>query len=172
MRVLSQLEKAKRAWASDYSGLSQGEIDQRVRGFGAIVRAIAEEGALSVERFAELMHLELPTAEALFAGLSAAGMQRNENGDILGAALTTHETPHKVRVAGKELYAWCALDTLFIPGLLGKTADVESTCPSSGEAIRLTVSPERIEAFEPPSTWLSVYLPGGSSRPLGPASPT
>ncbi len=108
----------------------------------------------------------------MYEGLAAVGMQMDEPGNILGAALTARETPHKVRVAGKQLYAWCSLDTLFIPGLLGESADIESTCPSSGEAIRLTVSPGRIEACEPSSTWLSVFLPGRSSRQFGPASPT
>ena len=169
---MSALEQAKRAWAGEYAGLSPAAIEQRVRGFTAMVRAIAEEGVLSFERFAELMGLQRAAAEALFARLSAAGMQTDESGNILGAALTTRETPHGVRVAGKDLYAWCALDTLFIPGLLGKTADIDSSCPSSGEAIRLTVSPKRIEACEPAGAWLSVVLPGGSSRKVGPTSPT
>ena len=117
------------------------------------------------------MGLDVSTAKEAFAGLSAVGMQTDENGSILGAASTARETPHKVRVAGKQLFAWCALDTLFIPGLLDEPADIESTCPSSGETIRLTISPERIDACEPSSTWLSVFLPGGSSRQLGPASP-
>ena len=166
------LEEAKKAWASEYAGLSPDEIDQRVRGFGAMVRGIARDGHLSVERFAELIGLGVPEAKELFEGLAAVGMQMDESGNILGAALTARETPHKMRVAGKDLYAWCSLDTLFIPGLLGETADIESTCPSSGELIRLTVSPERVEACEPSSAWLSVFLPGGSSRQLGPASPT
>ena len=99
-------------------------------------------------------------------------MQRDEAGNIVGAALTTRETPHKVRVGGRDLYAWCALDTLFIPGLLGETADVESRCSSSGEPIRLTVSPDSIDACEPPGTWLSVFLPGNLALKIGPASPT
>ncbi len=169
---MSVLEDAKSAWASEYAGLSPDEIDQRVRGFGAMVRGIAKDGHLSVARFAELMGLGVSEAKELFEGLAAVGMQMDESGNILGAALTARETPHKMRITGKELYAWCSLDTLFIPGLLGETAEVESTCPSSGEAIRLTVSPEGIEAAEPSSTWLSVFLPGGSSRQLGPASPT
>ena len=169
---MSELEAAKRAWASDYAGLSQGETDQRVRAFRAMVRGIAEEGVLTAQRFGELMGLEPSMAREVFAGLSAAGMQTDESGNILGAALTVHETPHRCRIAGKQLYAWCALDTLFIPGLLGETADVESTCPSSGDAIRLTVSPERIDACEPSSIWLSVFLPGSYSRQVGPASPT
>ena len=169
---MSALEEAKRALASSYAGLSENEIDERARGFTVMVRAIAEEGAVSPARFAELMGLEVKRAEEFFAGLSAAGMPTDESGNILGAALTTRETPHKVRVAGKELYTWCALDTLIIPGLLGETAEVESTCPSSGATIRLTVSPERIQACEPAETWVSVFLLFGSSRQLGPASPT
>ena len=169
---VSALDEAKRAWESDYAGLSEGEIDERVRGFTGMLRAISAEGALSAERFAELMGLEVSKAEQLFSGLAAMGMQSDDSGNIIGAALTTRETPHRVRIAGRELYAWCALDTLFIPGLLGETALVESSCPSSGEVIRLTVSPERIEACEPTGVWLSVFLPGGSSRQVGPASPT
>ena len=169
---MPKLDDAKEAWASEYAGLSREEIDQRVRGFGAMVTGIAKDGVLSVERFAELMGLEVEPAREVFAGLFAAGMQKDESGNIVGAALTAVETPHKMRVAGKELYAWCSLDTLFIPGLLGETADIESSCPSTGEAVRLTVSPEGIESAEPAGAWLSVFLPRGSSRQLGPASPT
>jgi alkylmercury lyase len=137
-----------------------------------MIRSIAEDGVITPQRFAKLVGLELSAARNVLDGLSAAGMQTDVSGNIVGAALTARETQHKIRVAGKERFAWCALDTLFIPGLLGETARVESTCPSSGEAIRLTISPERIESAEPCSTWLSVFLPGGSSRQLGPASPT
>ncbi len=138
------MERAKRAWANDYVGLSQSEIDQRVLGFAAMVRAIAREGSLSVEHFAELMGLEAEGAKVLFAQLAAVGIQFDESGQVVGAALTTLPTPHKVRVDGKDLYAWCALDTLFIPGLIDESVDVESTCPSSGETIKLTVSPKAL----------------------------
>lgn len=169
---VSALIEAKQAWASAYVGLSQEEINSRVRGFTVMVRAIAESGFLTPETFAERMDLEPAQAAELFAGLDAFGMQFDDAGNIVGAALTALETPHKVRVVGKQLYAWCALDTLFIPGLLGDTADIESRCPSSGDAVRLTVSSEEVETAEPSSTWLSVFLPGASSRQLGPASPT
>lgn len=169
---MSALEEAKLAWATQYAGLSRREIDERMRGFEALVRGIAREGVVTVERFAELMGFEGSKAAVFFAGFSAAGMQTDEGGAILGAALTTRETPHTLRVAGKELYAWCALDTLFIPGLLGETVQVESTCPDSSEPIRLRVSPRRVEACEPSGTWLSIFLPGGSARHTGPTSPT
>ena len=170
---MSALEEAKRAWASSYEGLSQVRIDEHARGFTAIIRAVGEEGVLSARRFAELMRLPVPEANSLFQRLAAVGMQSDEQGNIVGAALTTLETSHRIYVGGKALFAWCALDTLFIPGLLRSTGEIDSTCPSSGEAIRLTVSPERVEACEPRGTWLSVFLPGvASGNQIGPASPT
>ena len=70
-------------------------------------------------------------------------MQFDETGNVVGAALTTLPTPHRVSFGGSfgdsfggDLFAWCALDTLFIPGLLDQTADVESTCPVSNSPIR------------------------------------
>jgi len=169
---VSALDRAKRAWASDYAGLAQEEVDVRVRAFTAMVRAIFAEGVLTPDRFAELMEFDSATAKELFAGLSAIGMQVDAAGNIVGAALTTQETAHKMRIGGKKLFAWCALDTLFLPGLLGTSAEVASVCPKSGESIRLSVSPERIESCEPPDAWLSVFLPGSSSAQTGPASPT
>jgi alkylmercury lyase len=170
--TMSVLEETKLAWASDFAGLSERETDARVRGFTEIVRAIAIEGTLSPDGFAARMGLEAAQATELFSGLKAFGMQVDAEGNIVGAALTTLETPHRVRFDGKDLFAWCALDTLFIPGLLGKTVAVESTCPSSGETVRLSVSPDRIESVEPDGVWLSVFVPGGASRQVGPASPT
>ncbi len=168
------LEDAKRAWASTYDGLSQDEIDQRVRGLTALVRAVLDEGAISPERFAKLLGLPVSSARELFSGLAAMGMQSDEDGNIVGAALTLRETPHRIHLNEQELYAWCALDTLFIPGLVGETAQVRSTCPVSGSEVSLTVSPAGVVAFEPAAAALSVVLPGLGSAPslTGPASPT
>ena len=136
-----------------------------------MVRAIAEHGRVEPEHFAESTGLSASQSEDLFASLSAIGMQSDGSGNIIGAALTTRETPHKMLVSGRELYAWCALDTLFIPGLLEETAEVESTCANTGTPIRLTVSPDRVESCEPAGAWISVFLPG-EALDAGPASPT
>ena len=169
---MSSLARAKRAWANEYDGLSPVERGHRIAGFAAMVRAVFEHGVVTPERFATLLEVDVSAARKVLGELSSAGAQADESGNVIGAALSTRETPHKMRFAEKTLYAWCALDTLFIPGLLGERADVESTCPVSGEPIRLTVLPTRVEDCEPSSAWLSVFLPGGSSRQLGPASPT
>ncbi len=170
----SALEEVKRAWATHYAGLTQEEIDQRVLGFSALVQGIARSGAISPEEFASKRGIEPSRAKELFAELARMGVQLDEQGNVVGAALTARQTAHRVRVGGKELYAWCALDTLFIPGLLGEEAEVSSTCPGSGEPVRITVTPDGVRDFSPADAVVSVVLPNGghATARIGPASPT
>ena len=168
------LEEAKRAWGRGYEGLSKEEIDQRVVGFTALVRGIAENGAVTAAEWSRATGLEQTRAREVFAGLAAFGLERDDQGRIVGAALTTNPTPHRVHFDRGHFYAWCALDTLFIPGLVGRSAIVESTCPTSGALIQLTVAPEGVEAVDPIGAAISVVLPGaeGAGVTTGPATPT
>ncbi|MCZ6463820.1 MAG: organomercurial lyase [Proteobacteria bacterium] len=168
------LDDAKRAWARSYEGLGQEEIDQRVLGFAALVRGIAQQGAVSPEEFAAELRIDLLRAVELFDRLATVGVQVDEAGHVVGAALTARETPHRIEVGGVALYAWCALDTLFISGLLSERAEVASSCPVTGESVRVTVTPEGVESHSPAGAVLSVVIPGAgtSSAQTGPASPT
>jgi alkylmercury lyase len=66
---------------------------------------------------------------------------------------------HRLEVDGRELFAWCAWDTLFLPGVLGATARVRSRCPTTGETISLVVSPERVVETSHPDAVVSFLLP-------------
>jgi alkylmercury lyase len=66
---------------------------------------------------------------------------------------------HRFQLNGRTLWTWCAWDSLFIPELLGETARVESPDPETGELVRLTVSPQRVEAVEPADAAVSFLLP-------------
>jgi alkylmercury lyase len=70
-----------------------------------------------------------------------------------------YRSPHRFMVDGRALSAWCAWDTLFLPQLLGQTADIESAGPVRGEAVRLRVSPERVERVEPADAAMSILVP-------------
>ncbi|MGQ0544487.1 MAG: organomercurial lyase [Betaproteobacteria bacterium] len=74
--------------------------------------------------------------------------------------LTLHSMRHRLRMNGRELFAWCAWDTLFIPELLGASAEVASTCQGSGMPVRLRVGPHGIEAAEPEELHVSFVVPG------------
>lgn len=172
--TLEALDEAKAAWARVYDGLSPEEVDRRVLGFTALVRGIAANGKVSPEDFSRDTGLSPEHANALFASLSAYGLERDEVGNIVGAALTTRPTPHVISIPGVQLFAWCALDTLFIPGLIAEAAEICSTCPVSGDSVRLRVTPEGVESIEPARAVLSVVLPGvgAPGATIGPSTPT
>ncbi len=88
------------------------------------------------------------------------GVYHDDAGRVTGfLGLALNETPHKLRLDGRELYAWCAWDTLFLPALMGKAVDVISHCAQTGEEIRLRVDPEGIVSLEPETTVLSFVTP-------------
>lgn len=168
------LQRAIHAWSETNAGLAQAEIDERMLGYVAMLRAIFLRGAATSKELAAATGQSAERIVELFRGLAAAGVEVDFDGNVVGAALTVRPTPHSFRVKGRDLYAWCALDALFLPGLLDETAQVESTCPSSGEEIRLTVSPEGVETCHPTTAVLTVVIPQtlGEGGGIGPASPT
>jgi alkylmercury lyase len=66
---------------------------------------------------------------------------------------------HCFVVDGRRLHTWCAWDALFIPQLIDRRAEVESTSPSRDAPIRLTVSPRAIEELSPPNAVVSMLAP-------------
>jgi alkylmercury lyase len=72
---------------------------------------------------------------------------------------TADSSPHRLTIAGRQLNAWCAWDTLFLPQLLGETVEIESVSPEGGAVVRLTVTPDRVERVDPPSAEMSFLVP-------------
>ncbi len=56
-------------------------------------------------------------------------------------------------------WAWCAYDTLFITHLLDITTRVTSPCPTTGDEVRLTVSPDGATDVEPADAVVSLLMP-------------
>jgi alkylmercury lyase len=92
------------------------------------------------------------------------GTEYDDDENIVGYGLTLRETAHALDIDGQRLYAWCALDTLIFPAVLGRTAQVVSHCFATGTPIVLAVTPEGIERAEPPDPALSLILPGTASE--------
>jgi len=70
----------------------------------------------------------------------------------------TYASPHRMTIGGQSLSAWCAWDTLFLPQLLGQTAEIESANPG-GFKVYLTVTPEHVEHIDPVGIHMSFLLP-------------
>ena len=74
-----------------------------------------------------------------------AGIYRDQ-GNIIGfAGLTTKPMPHSLEFEGITTYAWCALDTLFIPELLGKQVLVTSKDPITKNPISFTFDVNQLQ---------------------------
>lgn len=88
------------------------------------------------------------------------GVYYDDEGKVIGFwGLALNEMPHKMLIDGRELYAWCAWDTLFLPALIGGIAQVTSRCAQNGTEIQLTISQQGIESVTPETTVLSFVTP-------------
>ena len=75
----------------------------------------------------------------------------------MGLSLNDH--PHDFEVDGRDLHAWCAWDTLFLPEVLGQTAHVVSKDPATGQEVRIKVTPDGVEQAQPEGVLVSVVIP-------------
>jgi alkylmercury lyase len=107
-----------------------------------------------------------PEEIAAFAGKSPEEVQAaldrfpstewDEPGRVVGLGLTLHLTLHRLKLEGRTLFAWCALDALLFPVLWGRPASIESPCRDTGEPVHIEVTPAGIETVEPPSAVVSI----------------
>ena len=90
-------------------------------------------------------------------------VRRDEEGRVEAfGGLSLRPTKHRFEVGGRPLYTWCAWDTLFLHALLDEPAQVRSTCPATGAAVRLTVVPDRVLASHPQDVRVS-FPPAGQA---------
>ncbi len=83
------------------------------------------------------------------------GADWDDEGRLVGFGLSLVPTEHRYTVGGRTLYTWCATDTLLFTPILGLAAVAESTCPTTGQQIRVEIEPDRIVSVEPHEAVLS-----------------
>lgn len=116
--------------------------------FPHVVRLLARGEPVDVEELAELAGWPVGDVEAV--GRSQAGTEWDHDGRLVGFGLTLRPTAHRFTVSGRTLYTWCAADTLMFTMILGEQAVAESTCPVTGEPVRIGLSPESLLSVSPP----------------------
>ena len=78
-----------------------------------------------------------------------------------GHAISRLDPEYRLLVQGKTTYAWCALDTLFIPALIGKEVRVEASDPITGEPVSLLVDGTSARDVQPAGAVMSMVVPDG-----------
>jgi alkylmercury lyase len=120
-------------------------------------RLLARGKPVALEELASALHRSLQETQTL---LQTWDHHLDDEGHIVAAGVSLAPTAHQFHLDELVLYTWCALDALSYPAVLGRSARVISTCPVTGQEIRLTVTPEAILDLSPASAVVSVRLSG------------
>jgi alkylmercury lyase len=95
------------------------------------------------------------SSDSVTAALEEIGAEFDKEGNIVGFGLTLVPTRHVYEVDGRKLYTWCAADALGFPVVLKQNANIESPDLVTGEKIRISVTPDRVEKIDPKSAVVS-----------------
>ncbi|MEW6208698.1 MAG: organomercurial lyase, partial [Acidobacteriota bacterium] len=114
-----------------------------------LYRLLASGQPVSIERLASEVKLPRDAVQVILE--QWPGVFYDEAYCVVGYwGLALPKMSHRFEINGQVLYTWCAWDSLFIPEILGVTAQVESFCPVTGNKIRLTVAPDLVKHADPP----------------------
>ena len=99
----------------------------------ALLHLIAEGAPITAPDVAGAADVPAIAVAAAIADLPAAWFETDDDGCLVGfGGLSQIPTRHRLHLGARTLYAWCAFDCLFLPGLLGRPcgpAWVPAPCP-------------------------------------------
>jgi alkylmercury lyase len=127
-----------------------------------LLRELAQAKPVSLQALARAAHMSVADVGAILR--QSSDVEYDAEGRIVGHGITLRPTPHSFEVDGRQLYTWCALDTLMFPALLQATARVRSRCPQTGDFVSLIVAPEELGEVEPVDAAVSLVVPQASIR--------
>ncbi len=148
-------------------GCSDAELLASYEGFELFplaVRLLARGEPADLDELAEVAGWPVGDIEAL--ARSQAGAEWDHDGRLVGFGLTLRPTAHRFTVGGRTLYTWCAADTLLFTMILGEPAVAESSCPVTGETIRVELSPQSLVSLSPPTAVITQRLGAEPVRDL------
>ncbi len=123
----------------------------------ALYRALAEGMPVTEAVLARRCGLE---EVRVAATLGRWPVSRDDAGAVNGFwGLSLAETDHGYVSGGRQLYAWCAWDTLFLPVILGQDAEVRSRCPVTQVLVSLAVGPGGVRRADPAGSVVSFLSP-------------
>lgn len=103
---------------------------------------LAQRSGVPVDRLLSWLHAQ-------------PGTDWDEQGRLVGFGLTQRRTAHRFTIADRQLFAFCAADTLLFTPILREPAHVESTCPTTGQPIRIELAPDRVLDIDPAAAVVS-----------------
>ena len=126
--------------------------------YRTLLRLLAQGEPVTIAQLAVAAGQPLDDVESTVAGWPDT--EYDEQDRIVGWGITLRPAPPRFAVDSRQLYTWCALDTLFFPTVIDRRAHVESSCHATGVPIRLTVDPaDGVIALDPATAVVSLVIP-------------
>jgi alkylmercury lyase len=137
------------------SGTSADEQALRKAAFRAVLdgEAIDQVGLVATTGFAP------EKVGTLLDGLTERGLVvvEPDSGRVVGSwGLSAVPTDHRLRIQGRDLYTWCALDAVGIPAGLGEDASIASYCHLCGAPVNVEMVAGQVAQAVPPDVRLWV----------------
>ena len=127
-----------------------------------MIRLVAEGRPVALERIAAEADMSVEEIDSWLR--AQPGTDWDDRGRLLGFGLTQRPTRHRYILDGRVLFTFCAADTLMFTPILGRPAAVESSCPTTGQTIRVELTPETATSVDPTTAVVSqVNLACGAS---------
>jgi alkylmercury lyase len=146
----SSFEKYIEKTKQDLAALPEGAYQAELRLQVIALQLLAKGAPVSPDTLAEAWGIPLEHVQAIFEQAAALGtLQLDDEGNMVGTAISLVPSKHKFQVGGNTLYAWCAYDAVYTPGVIGADAVIESVDPLSNQPIRLKISPGGVLESEP-----------------------
>jgi alkylmercury lyase len=137
-------------------------IINRIEGLELVphaMRLLAEGEPVLLEDLAAAAGRPLEDVEAALGEQTSAEL--DADGSLVGLGLTLRLTPHRYLLDGRTVFAWCASDALTFPIVLGRAGIIESTCGSTGQLIRVELTPDGVDRVDPSGAVVSAVRPAG-----------
>jgi alkylmercury lyase len=155
---MTELEQATRVVDDIRTFFDATQADpQALRGvMPAAIRLLAEGRPVSPAEIADAADLPLARVERALRDLG--DVEWTPDGRVEGMGLTPRDTPHRIRIGEADLYAWCAMDTLFFAAILDRRVEIESPDGATGERLRIVADGRHILAADPASIVVSWFV--------------
>lgn len=126
-----------------------------------LMRRLLDGGAVRPHEVARIADRSADDAPALLAMAVEMGFAEvDERGNLVGMVVTQKATRHTITAGDASAYAWCAIDTLFLPAVLNQPMSVTSTCPETDQTISLEVGIDGVVSVSPETVYVSLVAPG------------
>lgn len=164
------LEKVIKEYREAFDAIPQEALELDLRVTFKTIQALAKGKPVSPNQLSDIWGMPLDQVQVILKQAEETGrVEIDTQGNLVGAVLSLNPTQHHILMDNQRLYAWCAYDAMYAPGVVGMPAQIVSEDPVTGKSIQVSITPDGVETIQPEGAVVSVFDPGGDMS-AGPES--